>query len=79
MVRAPPFGSKRGLLLAWKTDINIVNFYVSCNIICVWYYLDDPCIKCLPTFVYGPPYKNLCSTFWNAMDNFRASYNDPWV
>jgi hypothetical protein len=79
MVHAPPSGSKGGLLLAWKIGINIVSFYVSCNIICVWYCSDDPCSKCLLTFVYGPPYKNLCSTFWNAMDNFSASYNDPLV
>jgi len=78
MVHAPPSGSKGGLLLAWRTDVNIVSFYVSYNIICVWYYSDDPCIKCLLTFVYGLPYKNLCAEFWNAMDNFGASYNDPW-
>jgi len=35
MVHAPPSGSKGGLLLAWRTDVNIVSFYVSCNIICV--------------------------------------------
>jgi hypothetical protein len=78
MVHAHPSGSKGGLLLAWRTYVNNVSFYVSCNIICVWYYSDDPCIKCLLTFVYGPPYKNLCAEFWNAMDNFGVSYNDPW-
>jgi exonuclease III len=35
MVHAPPSGSKGGLLLTWRTDVNIVSFYVSCNIICV--------------------------------------------
>jgi hypothetical protein len=79
MVHAPPSGSKGGLLLAWKSDINIVSFYVTCNIICVWYYSDAPLVKCLLTFVYGPPYKNLCNKFWNDMDNFGVSYNDPWV
>jgi exonuclease III len=79
MIHAPPSGSKGGLLLAWPTDVNIVSFYVSCNIIYVWHYFDDPCIKCLLAFVYGPPYKNLCADFWTAMDNFGASYNDPWV
>jgi hypothetical protein len=77
MTHAPPSGSKGGLLLAWRTDVNIVCFHVSCNIICVWHYADDPCIKCL--LVYGPPYKNLCVDFWNAMDAFGASYNDPWI
>jgi hypothetical protein len=79
MTHAPPSGSKGGLLLAWRTDVNIVCFHVSCNIICVWHYSDDPCIKCLLTFVYGPPYKNLCVDFWNAMDAFGASYNDLWT
>jgi hypothetical protein len=36
-------------------------------------------LKCLLTFVYDPHYKNLCAEFWNATDNFGASYNDPWV
>jgi exonuclease III len=31
MVHAPPSGSKGGLLLAWRIDVNIVSFYVSCN------------------------------------------------
>jgi hypothetical protein len=79
MAHSPPSVSNGGLLLAWRTDVNIVCFHVSCNIICVWHYSDDPCIKCLLTFVYGPPYKNLCANFWDAMDGFRASYNDPWV
>jgi len=79
MVHAHPSSSRGGLLLAWRIDINIVSFYVSCNIICVWYYSDDPCIKCLLTFVYGHPYKNLCADFWNAMKNFGTFYNDPWV
>lgn len=35
MVHAPPFGSKGGLLFAWRTNVNIVSFYVYCNIICV--------------------------------------------
>jgi hypothetical protein len=35
MVHAPPYGSKGGLLLAWRTYVNIVSFYASCNIICV--------------------------------------------
>jgi hypothetical protein len=77
MVHAPPSGSKGGLLLAWRTDVNIVSFYVSCNIICVWQYSDNHCIKFLLSFVYGPPYKNFCANFWTAMDNFGASYNDP--
>jgi hypothetical protein len=29
--------------------------------------------------VYGPPYKNLCNTFWHAMDNLGLSYNDHWI
>jgi hypothetical protein len=69
LLHAPPSGSKGGLLLGWKTDVHIVSCYVSCNIICVWYYSDDPIIKSLLTFVYGPPYKNLCNNFWHAMDN----------
>jgi len=36
-------------------------------------------LKCLLTFVYDPHYKNLCTEFWNATDNFGASYNDHWV
>jgi hypothetical protein len=78
LLHAPPFGSKGGLLLAWKTDINIVNCYISCNIISVWYYSVDPIIKSLLTFVYGPPYKHLRNNFWHAMDNLGLSYNDPW-
>jgi exonuclease III len=38
MAHSRPSGSKGGLLLAWRTDVNIVCFHVSCNIICVWHY-----------------------------------------
>ncbi|XP_062165083.1 uncharacterized protein LOC133871673 [Alnus glutinosa] len=79
MVHALPSSSQGRLLLAWKPDVNIVTFYVTCNIICVWYYSDAPLVKCLLTFVYGPPYKNLCPTFWKAMSDLGISYNDPWV
>jgi len=36
MLHAPSSGSNGSLLLAWRTNVNIVSCYVSCNIICVW-------------------------------------------
>jgi IS1 family transposase len=79
MIQAPPSGSKGGLLLAWKTDINIASLFVSSNIISVWYYSVDPIVKCLFSFVYGPPYKKTNSDFWMALANFGYSYSDPWI
>lgn len=45
----------------------------------LWEPSDASLVKCLLTFVYGPPYKNLCNKFWNDMDNLGVSYNDLWV
>jgi hypothetical protein len=63
MVQAPPSGSKGGLLLAWKTNVNIFSFYVCNNIICVWYSSMNLVVKCLLSFVYGSPYKHLSLHF----------------
>jgi exonuclease III len=79
MIQAPPSCSKEGLLLAWKTDINLVSLFVSSNIISVWCYSVDPTVKCLFSFVYGPPYKKTNSDFCIALANFGYSYSDHWI
>jgi len=79
MLQAPPCGSKGGLLLAWKNDINFVSVCVSSNIISVWYYSVDPTVKCLFSFVYGPPYKKTDLEFWMALADFGNTYSVPWI
>ncbi|XP_062166910.1 uncharacterized protein LOC133873195 [Alnus glutinosa] len=79
MLQAPPSGSKGGLLLAWKNDINFVSVCVSSNIISVWYYSVDPSVKCLFSFVYGPPYKKTDLDFWMALADFGNTYSIPWI
>jgi len=79
MLQAPPSGSKGGLPLAWKNDINFVSVCVSSNIISVWYYSVDPTVKCLFSFVYGPPYKKTDLEFWMALADFGNTYYVPWI
>jgi hypothetical protein len=62
-----------------KTDINIASLFVSNNIIYVWYYSVDPTVKCLFSFVYGPPNKKTNLDFSMALANFGYSYFDPWI
>jgi hypothetical protein len=78
-VQAPPTSSKGGLLLAWKYDINLSSFYISNNIICAWYYSVTPAVKCLFSFVYGPPYKKANSELWTNLASFGVSFTDPWL
>jgi len=66
-------------LLAWKTDISIASLSVSSNIISVWYSSVDPTVKCLFSFIYGPPYKKTNSNFWTILRNFGCSYFEPWL
>jgi hypothetical protein len=73
-VQAPPSNSRGGLLLAWKSDVNMSAFYVSNNIICAWYYSVTPDVQCLLSFVYGPPYKKTSSEFWNVLSSFGFLY-----
>jgi hypothetical protein len=78
-VQAPPTTSKGGLLLAWKSDVNLSCFYISNNIICAWYYSAAPAVKCLLSFVYGPPYKKANTEFWTNLSSFGVSLTDPWL
>jgi hypothetical protein len=78
-VQAPPSNYRGGLLLAWKFDVNLSAFYVSNNIICAWYYSVIPYVKCLLSFVYGPPYKKTSSEFWTVLSSFGVSLSAPWL
>jgi len=62
-VQASPSGSRVGLLLAWKSDIKLTSLYVSPNLICVHYFSTSLDVKCLISFVYGPPYQKCSSDF----------------
>jgi hypothetical protein len=66
-------------LLAWKFDVNLSSFYVSNNIICAWYCSVIPNVKCLLSFVYGPPYKKTSSEFWTVLSSFGVSLSAPWL
>jgi hypothetical protein len=61
LVQAPPSNSRGGLLLAWKSDVNLTSFFVSHDINCVWCYSTMPNVKWMISFVYGPPYKKITS------------------
>jgi hypothetical protein len=78
-VQAPPSNSRGGLLLAWKSDVILSAFYVSNNLICAWYYSATPDVKCLLSFVYGPPYKKTSSEFWTVLSSFGVSLSAPWL
>jgi hypothetical protein len=39
----------------------------------------NPVVKCLLSFVYGPPYKHLSLHFWHTLEGLGASHNDSWL
>jgi hypothetical protein len=77
-VQAPPSGSRGGLFLAWKNDINLSDFYVSHDMICAWCSSDSHTIKWLISFVYGPPYQKSNSDFWTTLAAFVDNCDFPW-
>jgi hypothetical protein len=52
-----------GLLLAWKSDVNLTSYFVSHDVICVWCYSNLPNVKWMISFIYGPPYQKSASEF----------------
>jgi hypothetical protein len=78
-VQAPPSNSRGGLLLAWKNDVTLSDFYVSHDMICACCSLDSPTIKWLISFVYGPPYQKFTSEFWTTLADFGDHCDIPWL
>jgi hypothetical protein len=68
-IQAPPSGSRGGLLIAWHSDVKLTSLFVSHNLICVHYFSTSPDVKCLISFVYGPPYQKNVSDFGHSLGN----------
>jgi hypothetical protein len=56
MIHAPPIGSKRGFLLAWKPGVDLECFQTNANTISVWCYSDPPNHSWMLSCIYGSPY-----------------------
>ena len=57
MTHVAPSGSKGGLLLAWRHDVDIECISATVNIINVWCYSDPPNTPWLLSCIYGPSEK----------------------
>jgi len=79
ILQAPPSQSRGGLLLAWNSDVNLTSCFVTNDIICVWCYSTMPNVKCLISFVYGPPYKKSASDFWDRLADSNHDMDMPWL
>jgi hypothetical protein len=69
LLQALPSQSRGGLLLAWKSDVNLSSCFVTNDILCVWCYSNMPNVKWMISFVYGPPYQKSASDFWDKLPN----------
>jgi hypothetical protein len=67
MVHAPPYGSKGGLVLAWKLGVDLECFQINVNIISVWCYSDPPNNPWMLSCIYGSPYTSGKPEFWDNM------------
>jgi hypothetical protein len=79
LVQAPPSQTRGGLLLAWNSDVNISSFFVSNDMICVWCFSTMPHVKCMISFVYGPPYQKSASNFWCNLADCGFNSGVPWL
>jgi exonuclease III len=77
LVQAPPSSSRRGLLLAWKSDVKLTSFYVYNDIISVWCYSDSPVTKWMISFVYVSPYQKNNLDLWSNLATFGEDYDVP--
>ena len=79
MLHAPPSSSKGGLLLAWRTGVELECISFSINIINVWCYSDPLNNLWLLSCIYGPlVYKNK-SGFWDSLLNVGKDFTRPWL
>jgi len=56
MAHAPPYGSKGGLVLAWKLGVDLECFQTNVNAISAWCYSDPPNQPWMLSCMYGSPY-----------------------
>lgn len=79
LVQVSPFGSKGGILLAWRCGVDLECFVFNINNISAWIYFDPPSQPCFLSCVYGPLYKKNKFGFWESLLEVGNNFEDPWL
>lgn len=79
MVHVPPSSTKGGLLLTWKTGVELECFLTTVNTITVWCYSDPSNNPWILSCIYGPPYRSHRDRFWDQIMKIGENYSGPWL
>lgn len=74
-----PSGSSGGLLLAWRTGVDLDCFVLNKNYISAWCYSDPPNQPWLLSCIYGPPSRSDKPAFWDSFTSAGESFVNPWL
>jgi hypothetical protein len=79
LAHVPPIGSKGGLLLAWRSGVDLECFVTNKHSISAWCYSDPPNNPWILSCVYGPPYNKTNTDFWKSLAGIGSDYSGPWL
>jgi hypothetical protein len=82
MSHTPPIGSKGGLLLSWRHDVDLECFSTTSNTINAWCYYDPLNNPWLLTCIYGPSEKKKKKKIFFFLDSLLDAGKDyigPWL
>jgi len=79
MAHAPPTSTKGGLLLAWRTGVELECFITNVNIMTAWCYSDPVHSPWMLSCVYGSPYHQNRAQFWDNLRDIGANYLGAWL
>lgn len=78
-INVPPVTKWGGLLLLWKTGLDLEPIIVNSNVSSIFVYLDPPHNPWLLKFVYCPTQHSRKNLFWENMNNAANRHNGPML
>ncbi|KAK3014661.1 hypothetical protein RJ639_009556 [Escallonia herrerae] len=74
-----PINTAGGLCLAWKLGVNIEIVSGNATFINAIVFLDPSSTPWMLSAIYGPPYKQSKSEFWNSLRQITEAFARPWL
>jgi hypothetical protein len=79
MAHVAPVGLSGGLILAWRTGVELECFLFSKHNISAWCYSDPSNSPWILSCLYGPPEKKNKLAFWDSLTAAGENFVCPWL
>jgi hypothetical protein len=79
MCQVAPLGSSGGLVLSWRTGVDLECFSSNKNTISAWCYSDPPQSPWILSCIYGPPDQRDKTVFWDTFTDVGDQFASPWL